>query len=242
LFRAIPLVFDLRKQLYGVIPLSRIARAWSHHSGMKPAPTHLRPPSPTYEFIVEHVSMQSDCVATDMATMSSRIQPCPQIVVNVTPRMLERDLKDRYGADASQPDEGCGITRSKTELAGVAEAEAEAEAAGDIDVGEADADADGAAEGFDAIVGVVGQASLPASATLSLWLLLSIALPTNPPIRPAMTARISPYRRSNGQRVHLLPPLLGSWCPPAGEDCGFVGGYQTAVSYDSGGDSGMEYL
>jgi hypothetical protein len=190
LFLAIPLVFALRKQLYGVIPLSRIARAWSHHSGMKPAPTHLRPPSPTYEFIVEHVSMQSDCVATDMATMSSRIQPCPQMVVNGTPRMLDRDLKERYGADASQPDEGCGITRSKTELAGVGDAEAEAEAAGDSDVGEAEAD--GVAEGFEAVVGVVGQASLPASAALVWWLLLSIALPTNPPIRPAMTARISP--------------------------------------------------
>jgi hypothetical protein len=153
---------------------------------MKPAPTHLRPSTLTYEFIVEHVSMQSDCVATDMATMSSRIQPCPQMVVNCTPRMLDRDLKDRYGADASQPDEGCGITRSKTELAGVPEAEA----AGDIDVGEADAD--GAAEGFEAVVGVVGQASLPASAALVVWLLLSIALPTKPPIRPAITARISP--------------------------------------------------
>jgi predicted metal-binding membrane protein len=129
------------------------------------------------------------------------------MVVNCTPRMLDRDLKDRYGADASQPDEGCGITRSKTELAGVPEAEA----AGDIDVGEADAD--GAAEGFEAVVGVVGQASLPASAALVVWLLLSIALPTKPPIRPAMTARISPYRRSKGQRVQVLRPLLGCSYP-----------------------------
>jgi hypothetical protein len=233
LLRAIPLVLALRKQLYGVIPLSFIARVWFHHSGMKPAPTHFLPSSPVYEFMVEHVSMQSDCVATDMATMSSRSQPWPQMVVNGTPSMLERDLKERKGAEESQPDDGWGMTRSKTPLEGVGAADA----VGD-DVG--DAGADGAAEGFDAIVGVGHDESL-ASATALLWLLLSIALPTNPPIRPAMTARINPYRRSRGQRVQFLRPLPDSPRPVCGDDRGSTGKAWTVV-YGWGGDSGTEYL
>ena len=122
--------------------------------------------------------MQSDCVATDMAVISSSIQPWPQIVVYGMLRKWERDLKARNGASEVQPEEGSEIVRWKTGLDGVGVAE-------EVDV---DDDGDGAGAGVD-----VGHVSLPREMASSReWLLRSIVLPMNPPTTPAMIISSTP--------------------------------------------------
>jgi hypothetical protein len=98
---------------------------------------------------------------------------------------MARDLKVRYGALESQPDSGCTSKRENSVLEGVAAV---------------DVVADGADDGTDdpidpeTVVGVAHEAFCEASwtETLLLWLLLSIALPMNPPIRPAAIASSNP--------------------------------------------------
>ena len=51
-----------------------------------------------------------------------------------------------------------------------------------------------------AVVVVVLEQPSPSEVSF-IWLL--IALPIKPPIRPALSATISPYSRSTGHRVHL---------------------------------------
>lgn len=81
LFRSIPLVFVFKKQLNGIPALSFIAVCWSHHVGMKPAPTHFRSVLCLCALYMRQDSMQSDCVATLEAVSSFPCQPWPQMVV-----------------------------------------------------------------------------------------------------------------------------------------------------------------
>ena len=58
-----------------------------------------------------------------------------------------------------------------------------------------------------AVVVVVLEQPSPSEVSF-IWLL--IALPIKPPIRPALSATISPYSRSAGHRVHLSYFAVGT--------------------------------